>query len=206
MSGEGHAVKREVPGREPRVLPLVRHRHHAHRVEVPPVRVARLPPPRRRLRRIVAVEPLRHVEQVALLAPQEARERAALDQPLVRGRRRRREVCVEHVRLMATRLEDRVDVAERIGAVAVAEPQPHHRGAPRRDHAAVVQRDLGAARLVGADRARLALAQRAVERVLRVPRPAHVARPYARAPCVSLSVNSSASPGARGPYSQRSPR
>ena len=34
------AVEGEVPGREPRVLPLVRHGHHAHRVEVPPVRVA----------------------------------------------------------------------------------------------------------------------------------------------------------------------
>ena len=36
----GHAVKRQVPGREPRVFPLVRHRHDAHGVEVPPMPVS----------------------------------------------------------------------------------------------------------------------------------------------------------------------
>ena len=34
---ERHALKREVPRGEPGVLPLVGHRHHAHRVQVAPV-------------------------------------------------------------------------------------------------------------------------------------------------------------------------
>ncbi|NBW88663.1 MAG: hypothetical protein EBR51_01905, partial [Gammaproteobacteria bacterium] len=33
-------VEREVPGREPRVLPFVRHRQHAHRIQMAPVLVA----------------------------------------------------------------------------------------------------------------------------------------------------------------------
>ena len=37
---ERHTVKREIPCGEPRVLPLVGQREHAHRVEVAPVRVA----------------------------------------------------------------------------------------------------------------------------------------------------------------------
>ena len=38
--GQRHAVKGEVPGREPRVLPLVRHRHDVEGVEVAPSGVA----------------------------------------------------------------------------------------------------------------------------------------------------------------------
>ncbi len=37
---ERDAVERQIPGREPRILPLVRHREDAHRVQMPPVRVA----------------------------------------------------------------------------------------------------------------------------------------------------------------------
>ena len=37
---ERHHVKREVPRREPRILPLVGHGHDVARVQVPPVGVA----------------------------------------------------------------------------------------------------------------------------------------------------------------------
>ena len=107
---ERHALEREVPRGEPRVLPLVGHRHHPHRVEVAPVAVADL-------RRdggggcagIVAVEPARDVEQVALLAPQEPRQRTALHEPLVGGGLARGQRRVERVGLGLARGDDRVD-------------------------------------------------------------------------------------------------
>src|SRR5260370_24680226 len=34
---DGYTVEGQVPGGEPRIFPLVRHRHDAHRIEVPPV-------------------------------------------------------------------------------------------------------------------------------------------------------------------------
>ena len=38
--GEGHRVKGEVPGREPRVLPLIRHGNDVFRVQVLPLVIA----------------------------------------------------------------------------------------------------------------------------------------------------------------------
>ena len=68
---EGDAVEGQVPGREPRVLPLVRHRHQVEGIEVAPFGVAPALPLRRG-RRLggVTVEPAGHVVVVQLLAPQ----------------------------------------------------------------------------------------------------------------------------------------
>ncbi len=80
----GDGVKGEVPGREPGVFPLVRHRQHAHRVQVPPVLVADLAARHRwRQPRVVAVEPLVDVEDVVLLGPHQPGEGLTLHPPLV---------------------------------------------------------------------------------------------------------------------------
>ena len=85
-----HALKGQVPGGEPGILPLVGHGHDAQRVEVPPVLVAdRRRDGRRRAGGVVAVEPDVHVEEIALLGPEQAGQRLALDAALVLGRLRR---------------------------------------------------------------------------------------------------------------------
>ena len=88
-AGERDAVEGEIPGGEPRVLPLVGHRHDVEGVERPPVLVAAGEPRvgRPRLRR-VAVEPARDVVGVELLAPEHPGQRLPEDEGLVRGRRR----------------------------------------------------------------------------------------------------------------------
>ena len=65
---EGDAVKREVPGRIPRVFPLVRHQDHVGIEQMPPIVVAAvLMALGRRGLRGVAAQPLAHVERVELL-------------------------------------------------------------------------------------------------------------------------------------------
>ena len=68
----------EVPRREPRVLPLVGHRHDVEGLEVAPARVAARPAGRRwRGLRRIAVEPAADVVVEQLLAPQHPGERLA---------------------------------------------------------------------------------------------------------------------------------
>ena len=84
--GERDAVEGQVPGGEPGVLPLVRHRDDVGVVEVAPVRVAAVPALRRRRRPgRVAVQPALDVVVVELLGPDQPGERLPLDQPLVLG-------------------------------------------------------------------------------------------------------------------------
>ncbi len=85
---ERDAVEAEVPRGEPRVLPLVRHRHDVERLEVAPAGVAALEARGGRggLGR-VAGQPAGHVVVVELLAPEHPRERLAHDAGLVVGRR-----------------------------------------------------------------------------------------------------------------------
>ena len=73
------AVKREIPRREPRILPLVRHRDHIARDHVKPRHVADRAGRRVRIPRIDAVlaQPPVHVVLVVLLAPQQPRQRLA---------------------------------------------------------------------------------------------------------------------------------
>ncbi len=97
---EGDAVERQVPGGEPGIFPLVGHGHDPHRIEVPPVLVAnRAPRCRRRAAGIVAVEPVLHVEDIALLGPEQPGQGLALDPPLVFVGLRRVDRVVEVVGL-----------------------------------------------------------------------------------------------------------
>ena len=83
---ERDTVKRQVPGRKPRILPRVRHRDHVVVVEVRPIVVAAVPGARRRRRlRRIALQPIANDVVVELLAPQHARQRLPLH-----GARRRR--------------------------------------------------------------------------------------------------------------------
>ena len=71
---ERDAVEREVPGRVPGILPLVRHRDDVGVVEVAPVGVAPVLALGRRRRLVgIAVEPLGHVVVVELLASRSCR-------------------------------------------------------------------------------------------------------------------------------------
>ena len=76
-------MKREVPGREPRIFPLVRHRDDVVVDHVAPFAVRDLSAFRARLgSSAVLREPLVDIEEVVLLAPQHAGERLPHD---VRG-------------------------------------------------------------------------------------------------------------------------
>ena len=83
----------------------------------------RAPRCRRRLRRIIAVEPARNIEQVDLLGPQEPRQRAALHEPLVGGGVSLGQPGVERVGLDLALGDDRVDRGERVRRRPVREPQ-----------------------------------------------------------------------------------
>ena len=98
--GERDRVEREVPRREPRVLPRVGHRHDVARVHVHPRRVPAEPALgwRWRLRR-VAVEPAPDVVAVELLAPDHPGEGLAGHEPLVVAGAGRDQLRVELVGL-----------------------------------------------------------------------------------------------------------
>ncbi len=103
-------MKRRVPGREPGVFPLVRHRQDLGRIEVPPFVIAPLLPAPGRCRPCgVAGEPLAHRVDVALLVPQHPGECLALNVTHVRGERKRRDAMVEIVCLPDALREDRVE-------------------------------------------------------------------------------------------------
>ena len=106
---QGHAVEGQVPGGEPRVLPLVGHRQDVEGVEVPPARVAvELALRRRRRLRRVAVQPGRHVVVVELLGPEHPGERLAHDVGLVGAGAVGRQRLVELVRLGLALAKDKV--------------------------------------------------------------------------------------------------
>ena len=134
---EHDRVEREIPRREPRVLPLVGHGEDAHRVEVPPPMIAPVMPLLGRgTLRIVSVQPHIDIEQVALLAPQHPRERLALDVLLFLRRIRRMNRCVELIGLGAAKSDDRVDVRPLAALAGRAESHAHHGGLAGFDFAA----------------------------------------------------------------------
>ena len=96
-------VKRQIPRREPRILPLVRHRDHIARDHVKPGHVAHRAGRRVWIPRVDAVlaQPPVHVVLVVLLAPQQPRQRLAHHHRPVRVQRRRDHRRVESVRLLA---------------------------------------------------------------------------------------------------------
>ena len=116
-------MKRQVPGREPRVLPGVGHRHDVEGLEAAPPGVAAVPPLRRRRRLArVAVEPAGHVVVVELLAPEHAGERLAHHRGFVGRCRGRGEFGVELVGLGAPLRHYPGEV--RASAVAGSGPPP----------------------------------------------------------------------------------
>ena len=100
----GNRVEAEIPGREPRVLPRIRHREHVERVEVAPAAVAPvLARLRRRRRSGIPVQPAAHVVGVDLLAPDEPGARLAQDLHLLRPGPVRRQRAVELLRIRLAR-------------------------------------------------------------------------------------------------------
>ena len=120
-----HAVERQVPRREPGVLPRVGHGEQVVGVEAAPAGVAAAVALRRgrRLGR-VAVEPAGDVVEVELLAPQHPGERLAHHPRLVRRRPFRRQLRVERVGLGSARGRHVVEVGSnghrRVKAAAAA--------------------------------------------------------------------------------------
>ena len=143
--GERDGVKGEIPRREPRVLPLVRHGDDVVGDQVPPGFVPQARPAGQRVRTVLGQPPL-HVERVVLLGPQHARERLLADEPLVVGKAAK-QVVPELLGLPAADVKHIVEVAERVTAllrVGVVQPGPQGGGTPGRDVQHVVERGLGA--------------------------------------------------------------
>ena len=112
---QGDALKRQVPGGEPRILPFVRERHDPQRIQMLPMPVADASARvGRRPVGIVAIEPAADVEDVALLVPEHARESLPLDEPFVVGCAGRVNRLVKLIGLLPPLRDDRVDVGQRI--------------------------------------------------------------------------------------------
>ena len=135
---------------------------------MPPVAIAdRQPASGGRGGGIVAVEPLVHVEDVALLRPQQACQRPPLHEPLVLRGLRWRDGCVEPLGLVLPRLDDKIDVVERADLRCGTQSKTE-RGRPTGRHVEyIVHRGLGA-NLRRIDRSSIAAADGTVEGVLRV--------------------------------------
>ena len=169
--GEADALERQVPGREPGILPLVGHRHHPQRVEVPPVLIADV-----LARRAAAgCADCRRRARRGRRRCSSAWSRAGRRAPGAGCAARRRWPCggwivaVELVGLAPSLGDDVVDLgrAEAARSAAVGEPQPKHDRAAGRDGVEpVMERGLGA-HLERVD-ALLAVDDEAVKRVLDV--------------------------------------
>ena len=83
---KGHRVEHQVPLAEVGVFPGIRHRDHIVGMESLPFRVVRCPALRRRGRRgRIAIQPAQDAPAVVLLAPEQARRCAAVDQAILLG-------------------------------------------------------------------------------------------------------------------------
>ena len=114
--GEGQHVEGQVPRGVPGILPLVRHGDDVGVVEVLPVAVAAVTVAAPAAARLggVALEPLRHVVVVELLAPDHAGERLALHGAGVGVRDAALEVGVERVGLRLALGDQAVEAPERV--------------------------------------------------------------------------------------------
>ena len=190
---ERDAVEGEVPGGEPRVLPLVGHRHDVEGVKGAPARVPPVQPGVGRFRLAgVAVEPAGDVVGVELLAPEHPGQRLPEHERLVLGRSRRGSGRRRTRRPRAGAPRRLVEVAPGVAAPAGrAEAQAHGRGLPGLDLEPVPECDLrpgvGAHRLGARDdvvvdavlrrRASSRRCRRAARRSSRSRRRARQARP-----------------------------
>ena len=90
--GQGDRVEGQVPGRIPRILPLVRHRDDVGVEHVEPFRVAHvLAGGFEQRMTLVLAQPFLQVEVVILLAPQHSRQRLAVHPALIFAQRLRRD-------------------------------------------------------------------------------------------------------------------
>ena len=160
-----HRVERQIPRRKPRIFPFIRHRQHAHRIEVPPVLVADLVTRVGRWRiGVVTLQPQVDVEDIVLLGPHHAGEGLALDAALVFRSALRMDRLVELVRLATRTGDDRVHPRSGgPGIVRQAEVEDHR--ATGWHVAAVVDARLGAV-VAGVRGRRFAVDDMAVEGVL----------------------------------------
>ena len=113
-------MEREIPRGEPWILPFVRHGHHAHRVDVPPVKIADGLTRRGRFPIwVITLEPQVDIEQIDLLGPQQSGKRGALDVLLILAGCRRMNRMVELIRLGTTLGNDRVHFRKWIGDIFI---------------------------------------------------------------------------------------
>ena len=120
-------LERKIPGRVPRVLPLVGHQHDVGVIEMKcPVAVASVQSLgwRRRLHRI-ALEPVVNVVVVELLRPEQSREGLPLHEPFVLGELRPLQAVVELVSLALPSGERGVETGKRLRLRGRAEPHLH---------------------------------------------------------------------------------
>ena len=196
IAGERDHVEREVPGRVPRVLPLVGHRDDVAVVQVLPVAVAAVLAACGRRRLVgIAVEPVLDDVVVELLAPEQPGVRLPRDAALVV--RERRPGC--------DRRRTRRPRAMRVGEDRRRSPRPNGSGRPRpssrEPQRGARTRPPGRDRRAGSAappwcRARrvdrVVLARRRRSRETRPSRTASAfAPPKSRSTLVSFSVNSS---------------
>src|SRR5215211_3989626 len=121
-------MKCEIPGCEPRVFPLVRHRHDIGGDQVTPTTVtAALAALRRRRLERIAIQPFLHIEVVELLAPQHPGKGLTLYTPHVPVADVFLQISVEGIRLDNASREHAVEIDERIWALS-ARAQPHSNG------------------------------------------------------------------------------
>ena len=105
--GERDAMKRQVPGGVPGVLPFVRHREDVGIVEITPFDVASMQPclGRRRLAG-VALEPARNIEIVELLAPNQSGKGLALNHACIGRGNIRLQIAIVVIGLGAAQCQD----------------------------------------------------------------------------------------------------
>lgn len=141
--GQGDGVEGEVPGREPRVLPGVRHRHDLVVDHVVPGAVADAGVGGERVDAVLG-QPSLDVEVVVLLAPQHPGQRLPHQAALVLAHAVRDDVLVEGVGLGPPRLHRGGELGPGVGEFGVGQPQPQGRAAAGGDRHHVMDGGLGA--------------------------------------------------------------
>ena len=167
---QGDGVEGQVPGRIPRVLPLVRHRDHVAVEHVEPLRVAHVVAGGFEQRMaLVLAQPALQVEVVVLLGPQQSRQRLAVHPALVFVQRVGRNPLVEFVGVGDPALERLLEPAKGISCLGGGQTQPDGLAAAARHVEDIVGRGLGP-RLGGIHRVAASRDDVLMERVLDIGR------------------------------------
>ncbi len=160
---ERERVEGQVPGRVPRVLPLVGHRDDVLVEHVEPLRVPGISISGMQRVGVVLVQPVVTVEEEELLAPQHAGDGLAHHVGRVRGDRRRGHRAVELVRLLQPCGQGLVKLRPEAGwggfglpcltgSGLAGQAQPHGRRLAGSNRHTIVRRDLGALSFRGSPR------------------------------------------------------